>query len=700
MLRRIVPLSVLCLLVGVLAALPADEPSKGTSIFAEPAPLKPGGGLSIRTPVARPPSLSGVRSWTIETRRHRWAPIDLALSPDGAIVATSGYDGMVRLWDAVGGRLLRVLVGHDSYASGLAWSADGRYLASTGTFDYTVRVWEARTGLPVKVLDRLEGPPGVVAWSPDGSLLAAGTSGSGYVSIWRIATGTLVKTFGNGKPVLSLAFAPDGETLACGVHEVGVNFVTASDGKASGKIELTSQAPQALSYSADGKQLVVATSKQVLVWDLPGKKAIRHLDGATTTLARHGNRVAVSLPTGKIWDLETGKPGVAFPTGGKVCWSRDGKALFLLSGDDVVRVDADKGTEVKRWSVAGSGSLWWGPGRPFLSDVGTAKPRLWDGTSGKLLFALEGHTAATTTAAWSPGGKILATGGYDRIVHVWNPATGKLLRTLKGLGAATTALAVAGDGKIAVGMADGKVAVFAPEATTPLKVLAGHTDAVRALAWSKEGRLASGGLDAAVRLWALESAKPLRSLEHAGSIECLAFAPSGKHLAAGASEHRVRIWTHPGGKMVREFTHLGSPPAVSALAWSPDSSQLFSGRANHTAQLWDLKLGKDRQNLAVMAPVQQVASAAGGKTLVTCTIDRCVRFWSAGTGRIQTTVVAEGTQLSCITSDGHARVANEDETELVYVVLTAKGMDTYAGKEFASRHGWKNVPAKARFTGN
>jgi WD40 repeat protein len=703
--RHALWLSVLSLLVcgGVCSA--ADETSKdtprGTTIPPEPVPLRPGGGLSVRTPVARPGVVKGVRSWTIETRRHRWAATNMALSPDGTLVATSGYDGMVRLWDTQTGELKRVLVGHDSYSYGLTWSADGRYLASAGSFDYTVRVWEARTGLPLKVLRGLKDAPITVAFSPDGALLAAGTGGSGYVPVWQVAKGKLLKTAETGKPVLDLAFSPDGRTLACAVSEVGVSLLAAPDWTATSKIDLTGQNPRGLSFLAGGKELVAGGDKHLVVWDVAAKKVVRKLDGNVAGLARHGNRVAVASSPGKVIDLKTGTPGAALPPAQAVGWSSDGKAIYLLAGDEVVRVDPDKGTLLTRWSVAESGYVSWAPGRPVLTGVPGVEPRLWETTTGKLLHTLKGHTAMTTSAAWSPGGKIVATGGYDRTVRVWSPATGKLLRTLGGFETAVTALAVAGDGRIAAGLADGKVRIFAADATKPLRTHAAHTDAVKTLAWGRDGRLASGGVDAVVHIWGTDAKKPVRSLENAGSVECVAFAPSGKWLAAGSSENRVNVWSYPGGKLVQEWSALGSPPAVSALAWAPDSNLLLVGRANHTLQLWDLKLGKKepRQSFVVMAPVHGVAWAAGGKTMVTCTIDRGVRFWNTATGQLLATLLAEKDQMCCVAAEGHYRVPNDAATELVYVVLTATGMDTHAPKAFAAKYRWKNDPTRARMVG-
>jgi WD40 repeat protein len=694
----------LWLLVWSPEAIPADEPTtkqpKGTTIFPDDIPLRPGGGLSVRTSVSRPRSVKGARSWTVETRRHRWAAIDLAVSPDGTLVATSGYDGMIRLWNAATGRLVRVVVGHDSYVFGIAWSADGRYLASTGSYDSTVRVWEAGTGLPVKVFKGLKNAPLVVAWSPDGSLLAAGTIESGDISIWSVASGVPEKTISSGKAVLSLAFSPDGKTLACGVSQVGVVFRSAPSLAVESQIEMTGQDPRGLSFSADGKELVVGGGKSSMVWDIAGKKIARKFDWPAVALARHGNRAAVTSPAGKMVDLDTGKSGVALPLGSAVSWSADGKAIYVLSGNDVLHVDPAKGTEVKRWSVADTETIWWTPGRAMVTGIGTTKPRLWDTATGKLLHTLEGHTAATTTLAWSVGGKFLATGGHDKTVRVWSPATGKLLHTLGGFEGAVTSLAVAADGKIAAGSADQKVRVFAAGETKLLKTFTGHTDAVRALAWSRDGRLASGGLDASVRLWGLDGNKSLPVLSHAGSVESLAFAPNGKWLAAGASEDRVTVWTYPGRKNVHEFSAPGSPPNVTALAWATDSNQLLAGRANHTIQLWDLKLGKERHNIGVLAPVQSVKWTTGNRTMVSCTIDRCVRFWSATKGEIQATIVADKDQMSCISNEGHYHIANEAETELVCVVLTRTRMDTSTPAEFVAKFGWKNIPTRAKMTGN
>jgi WD40 repeat protein len=116
----------------------------------------------------------------------------LALSPDGRLLASGSFDGIVRLWQVSGGRLLATFQGHTGVAWRVAMSADGRLLAS-GSFDGTVRLWEAPGG---RLLAALEGHPGVpvsVALSADGQLLASG-SFDGTVGLWEAPSGVCLRT--------------------------------------------------------------------------------------------------------------------------------------------------------------------------------------------------------------------------------------------------------------------------------------------------------------------------------------------------------------------------------------------------------------------------------------------------------------------------------------------------------------------------
>ena len=120
------------------------KPKPGEPLVHDPADLpKLGDPLSIRTPVQRPGPLKGVRSWTIETKRHRWYPTILALSQDGKHIATGGYDGIIRLWNVETGQPEHVIE-HPRGVRTIAWSPKGNYFVS-GDYGGTLRVFDAMT---------------------------------------------------------------------------------------------------------------------------------------------------------------------------------------------------------------------------------------------------------------------------------------------------------------------------------------------------------------------------------------------------------------------------------------------------------------------------------------------------------------------------------------------------------------------------
>jgi hypothetical protein len=97
--------------------------------------------------------------------------------------------------------------------------------------------------------------------------------------------------------------------------------------------------------------------------------------------------------------------------------------------------------------------------------------------------------------------------------------------------------------------------------------------------------------------------------------------------------------------------------------------------------------------------VQTVAWAADGTTVAAASMDRCVRFWYAGTGQPQALLIAEDRQVTAVSADGHYRAAPGVEPDLVCVVQLERGQATLEPAEFAAKYRWKNAPALVKWTG-
>src|SRR5437016_11490606 len=130
----------------------------------------------------------------------------------GSQLASAGSDLLLTIWDGAGRTPPRVLRGHRWNVYGVAWSPDGRFLASSG-WDNAVRVWDTSTGAEVHIL---RDPDGVdtsfygVAWSPDGKLLASGSYQQGGQG-WEVSTGTR-RWVGSAQStrIRRVAWSPDG----------------------------------------------------------------------------------------------------------------------------------------------------------------------------------------------------------------------------------------------------------------------------------------------------------------------------------------------------------------------------------------------------------------------------------------------------------------------------------------------------------
>ncbi|WP_411115464.1 hypothetical protein [Streptomyces sp. 029-5] len=542
---------------------------------------------------------SGNTPLSKQLKGHTERVSSVAFSPDGRTLATGSGDATIRLWDTSDPRspraLGRPLTGYTKAVMSVAFSPDGRTLATAGDDrDRWVRLWDVSDPSdPEPVGQPLTGHDAVisgVAFSPDGDLLAS-SSGDATVRLWDVSVPADAKPV--GKPLKdgpgrlwAVAFAPDGKTLATGADDFKARLWDVSDPKKPKRrgapLKGHTNTVASLAFSPDSRTLATGSGDStVRLWNVADPDKPTH-----TNQLLKGRSTVVS----------------------SVAFSPDGRTLATASADATVQL----------WSVSD-------PTRP------KALGQAWTG-----------HSNTVAAVAFSPDGHTLASGSYDQTARLWDMPRTLLTGHINGV----IGVAFGPDGRLfATGGLDGAVRLWDTSEHGRPKLLGrgfqAHTDGVRSLAFSPDGEfLASAGYDGVIQLWNISDPSKPKYLGdpltgHEGGIWTMAFSPDGKTLATGGQDATIRLWdvtepdrAGPVGRPVRH--HEGM---VLAVAFSPDGDMLASGSYDATAQLWDVRdrAGPERVGRPLKGHINGVASLAfspDGKTLVTGSNDFSVRLWN------------------------------------------------------------------------
>jgi WD40 repeat protein len=257
----------------------------------------------------------------------------IALTPDGRMIALAGGDGQrgaIRLWQPHTGQLWRLPAAHTAPVTAVAFSADGKHLAS-GSADHTVRLWDVATGKDLLSLAGHGAAIRCLAFSPDGSLLASG-SADGGVKLWDTRTGReRARLAGHAGAVTCLAFCPAGRALASagskGFPPRGeINLWDVSRGRLQRELASLSEV-LALAFTADGRTVATAQAEVIFGMGFAGVREVLQL-----------------------WDAAAGAPGPRFPVPEDVPWVRTVYSLAFAADGTTLLYGTRKQT-VQSWQT-------------------------------------------------------------------------------------------------------------------------------------------------------------------------------------------------------------------------------------------------------------------------------------------------------------------------------------------------------------
>jgi WD40 repeat protein len=436
--------------------------------------------------------------------------------------------------------------GHTSVVQDLRFSPDGRYLIS-GSTDRLIRLWEISSGRLVNTL-RLDAPDEQgLAVSPAGDVVAIRSRGE--ILLWDWQADKIVAAI-REEVGRCLAFSPTGAWLVAGNRDGSVNVWDTASRTLARTLRMPSRV-QSVAVSHGGKLIAAGGNDgSVLLWSFDTGELIDRLPSHQSPVLsvnfseKDETLDSVDVDEIKSWDILSRR-------GGPSVRPRLSASIWALSDDNRVAASATRALVSLDYSV-----------------------RLVDVATDRQLKVLEGHKLPVTALAFSPDGRVLATGSWDTDIKLWDLQSGRPRQSLEGnsISSGIKTLAVSRDGKYLVtGGKEKFLRLWDLASGELIKTSFAHSSWAFSAAFSPDHKLVAS-VDSRVRLWDADGnvggdALPDSSADAPPPAQSVSFAEASHLLAYAGADKKVRVWDTTNKRVVREFT---SPTRVAGLSFASD----------------------------------------------------------------------------------------------------------------------------------
>lgn len=557
---------------------------------------------------------------------HSPGSSSLAFSPDGKFLATAGFDKTVKIWDVENKRLCKVIYGFNHFPRALDYSPNGDFLVVGSVVD-VIQIFETRN---YQIAGTLQDTSviNILKISFDGSLLAVGKQ-DGELSIWNLLSRRLLKRIKKQESqIYSLAFSPDDKMLLiCGAR-VDILNLESYDVIRSFNIE------DERGFSVDAgeflnkHEIVTLKAYTMSKWSVDKATRISTIDrnktprapGRAFALSPNGNLIA-TFP-GTTWnrygdvinELQIWRSSdfhilahsrINTSSGGSIDWSNDGNKIALGGNDGGVQV------------------------REILKGADTLAIKSY--------FKVEGQFFLTCLIDIAPNSLIAAS--YS------NPYTDDYDPT--------------------------GIIIWDTKSARPTLRLREHRGVVSDMCYSNDRDvLFTGSSDNTIKMWDLKKEKSLHTfLGHRGGVYILTYSPNSKMLASIGQDKRLITWNIDGRKIKNE---VAFHPVVSDLDFSVDGKKLIIAcPGTHQIKILDAVSLKELSLITLEVPVSEFEIIPATTLVLAAGLNGQIGIWDMETGQLKQSYYQRYSSPNMVTPNGEYLISVLDSSILV--------RDTFSG---------------------